>query len=58
MNVIAQFIGDIMSNVFRAAQTGLAQNYALVMVMGLVIAVGLFFAKDIWVAFSTVHIFR
>jgi NADH-quinone oxidoreductase subunit L len=48
VNVIAKFIADIMSNVFRAAQTGFAQNYALVMVLGLVIAVALFFARDIW----------
>jgi NADH-quinone oxidoreductase subunit L len=47
VNGIANFIGKLMSRVFRAAQTGLAANYALVMVLGLVIAVALFFGKDI-----------
>jgi hypothetical protein len=36
-----------MSPLLRAAQTGLTQNYALVMVLGLVVAVALFFAGDI-----------
>jgi hypothetical protein len=36
-----------MSPLFRAAQTGFAQNYALVMVVGLVAAVALFFGADI-----------
>ena len=31
-----------MSNIFRAAQTGFAANYALVMVLGLAIAVAVF----------------
>jgi NADH:ubiquinone oxidoreductase subunit 5 (subunit L)/multisubunit Na+/H+ antiporter MnhA subunit len=47
VNGVANFIGRLMSNVFRAAQTGLAANYALVMVLGLVVAVALFFGKDI-----------
>jgi NADH-quinone oxidoreductase subunit L len=47
VNGIANFIGRLMSRVFRAAQTGLAANYALVMVLGLVLAVALFFGKDI-----------
>ena len=37
----------LMSPLFRAAQTGFTQNYALVMVLGLVVAVALFFAGDI-----------
>jgi NADH:ubiquinone oxidoreductase subunit 5 (subunit L)/multisubunit Na+/H+ antiporter MnhA subunit len=47
VNTIAAFIVRLMSPLFRAAQTGFTQNYALVMVLGLVAAVGLFFAKDI-----------
>jgi hypothetical protein len=37
----------LMSPLFRAAQTGFTQNYALVMVLGLVAAVALFFGADI-----------
>ncbi|MBV9210469.1 MAG: hypothetical protein JOZ52_07560, partial [Acidobacteria bacterium] len=48
VNMIAGFIKTLMSPLIRAAQTGLTANYALVMVLGLVIAVALFFAKDIW----------
>jgi NADH-quinone oxidoreductase subunit L len=51
VNTIAGFISRLMSPLIRAAQTGLTANYALVMVLGLVIAVALFFAKDIWTAF-------
>ncbi|HSK30934.1 MAG TPA: NADH-quinone oxidoreductase subunit L, partial [Candidatus Limnocylindria bacterium] len=47
VNTIAAFILRLMSPLFRAAQTGFAQNYALVMVLGLMLAVGIFFAKDI-----------
>jgi NADH-quinone oxidoreductase subunit L len=47
VNTIAVFISRLMSPLFRAAQTGFAQNYALVMVLGLMIAVGVFFAKDL-----------
>ncbi len=47
VNAIAAFIIRLMSPLFRAAQTGLTQNYALVMVLGLLVAVGLFFAQDI-----------
>jgi len=47
VNMIAAFIKRLMSPVLRAAQTGFTQNYALVMVLGLMIAVALFFAKDI-----------
>jgi hypothetical protein len=39
-----------MSRIFRSAQTGFAQNYALVMVLGLVLAVALFFGGDLWAA--------
>ena len=47
VNTIAAFISRLMSPLFRAAQTGFAQNYALVMVVGLMLAVGVFFAKDV-----------
>jgi NADH-quinone oxidoreductase subunit L len=48
VNTIAAFIMRLMSPLFRAAQTGFTQNYALVMVLGLMIAVVLFFARDIF----------
>jgi NADH-quinone oxidoreductase subunit L len=48
VNGIAGFIGRIMSGLLRSAQTGFAQNYALVMVLGLVAAVVLFFGPDLW----------
>jgi NADH-quinone oxidoreductase subunit L len=51
VNTIAGFIRSLMSPLIRAAQTGLTANYALMMVLGLVIAVMLFFGKDIWTAF-------
>ncbi|HEX8491581.1 MAG TPA: NADH-quinone oxidoreductase subunit L [Pyrinomonadaceae bacterium] len=47
VNGIAGFVGRIMNGVFRSAQTGFAQNYALVMVLGLVVAVALFFGPDL-----------
>jgi len=47
VNTIAAFIKRLMSPLFRAAQTGFTQNYALVMVLGLMVAVALFFARDI-----------
>jgi NADH-quinone oxidoreductase subunit L len=48
VNGIAYFIRGIMSNLLRAAQTGLTANYALVMVLGLVVAVIFFFSGDIF----------
>ena len=47
VNGIANFIGKLMSRLLRAAQTGLTANYALVMVLGLVVAVALFFGQDL-----------
>src|SRR6185503_7580443 len=47
VNTIAAFIMRLMSPLFRAAQTGFTQNYALVMVLGLMVAVALFFVRDI-----------
>ena len=51
VNTIAAFIKRLMSPLFRAAQTGFTQNYALVMVLGLMAAVVIFFARDIISAF-------
>jgi NADH-quinone oxidoreductase subunit L len=48
VNGIAGFIAKIMSPLLRAAQTGLTANYALVMVLGLVVAVIFFFSGDIF----------
>jgi len=47
VNTIAAFIVRLMSPLLRAAQTGFTQNYALVMVIGLMLAVAAFFAGDI-----------
>jgi NADH-quinone oxidoreductase subunit L len=52
VNTIAAFIMRLMSPLFRAAQTGFAQNYALVMVLGLMVAVAVFFARDILAVFG------
>jgi NADH-quinone oxidoreductase subunit L len=46
VNGIAGFIGKVMSRLIRSAQTGLTANYALVMVLGLVVAIALFFGQD------------
>ena len=54
VNAVAAFIMRLMSPLFRAAQTGLTQNYALVMVLGLVAAVAMFFGADILNAFRGV----
>ena len=48
VNTVAAFIMRLMSPLFRAAQTGFTQNYALVMVLGLMVAVVIFFARDIF----------
>jgi NADH-quinone oxidoreductase subunit L len=48
VNGIANFIGKLMSRLIRATQTGLTANYALVMVLGLVVAVVLFFGQELW----------
>jgi NADH:ubiquinone oxidoreductase subunit 5 (subunit L)/multisubunit Na+/H+ antiporter MnhA subunit len=47
VNGVANFIGKLMSRLLRAGQTGLTANYALVMVLGLVVAVALFFGQDL-----------
>jgi len=50
VNSIAAFIVRLMSPLLRAAQTGFTQNYALMMVVGLMLAVAAFFARDIVMA--------
>jgi NADH-quinone oxidoreductase subunit L len=50
VNAISGFVVTLMSPIVRAAQTGFTSNYALVMVIGLLVAVALFFGKDIAVA--------
>jgi NADH-quinone oxidoreductase subunit L len=52
VNTVAAFIMRLMSPLFRAAQTGFTQNYALVMVLGLMVAVAVFFGRDILAAFG------
>src|SRR2546421_1997639 len=46
VNTIANFVVRLMSPIVRAAQTGVTANYALVMVIGLLIAVALYFVKS------------
>jgi NADH-quinone oxidoreductase subunit L len=46
VNTIANFVISLMSPIVRAAQTGLTQNYALVMVIGLLVAVAWYFIKS------------
>jgi NADH-quinone oxidoreductase subunit L len=48
VNAIAGFVIRLMSPLIRAAQTGFAQNYALVMVLGLLVAVALMFWKSVF----------
>jgi len=54
VNTVAAFIMRLMSPLFRAAQTGFTQNYALVMVLGLMVAVVIFFARDFAVAAANI----
>jgi NADH-quinone oxidoreductase subunit L len=54
VNGVAGFVGNLMSRLLRAAQTGLTANYALVMVLGLVVAVALFFGHDLLAAVGLV----
>jgi len=46
VNAVAGFIKLLMSPLLRAAQTGITANYALVMILGLMAGVFLFFGKD------------
>ena len=57
VNGIAAFVVRLMSPLFRAAQTGFTQNYALVMVLGLVAAVAMFFGADILRAVKSIFAF-
>jgi len=45
VNGIANFVVSLMSPIVRAAQTGLTANYALVMVIGLLVVVAIYFVK-------------
>ena len=45
VNAIAAFIIRLMSPIVRAAQTGFTQNYALVMVIGLLVAVAVYLIR-------------
>jgi NADH-quinone oxidoreductase subunit L len=45
VNTIAAFIVRLMSPLLRAAQTGFTQNYAFVMILGLMIAVAAFYGR-------------
>ncbi|MET0622727.1 MAG: NADH-quinone oxidoreductase subunit L [Pyrinomonadaceae bacterium] len=54
VNGVAGFIKLLMSPLLRAGQTGLTANYALVMILGLVAAVGLFFGPEIWANLKSV----
>jgi NADH-quinone oxidoreductase subunit L len=45
VNAIANFVIRLMSPIVRAAQTGFTQNYALVMVIGLLVAVAFYLIK-------------
>jgi len=45
VNAIAGFVVRLMSPIVRAVQTGFIQNYALVMVIGLLVAVVLYLVK-------------
>jgi NADH-quinone oxidoreductase subunit L len=47
VNTIAAFVARLMSPLLRAAQTGFTQNYALVMVLGLMLSVIFFLSSDI-----------
>jgi NADH-quinone oxidoreductase subunit L len=52
VNGLAGFIRLLMSPLLRAAQTGVTANYALVMILGLVAAFGIYFGKDILAAIT------
>ena len=45
VNAIGNFVVRLMSPIVRSAQTGFTQNYALVMVIGLLIAVAFYLIK-------------
>jgi len=46
VNAIANFVIRLASPIVRSAQTGLTQNYALMMVIGLLLAVALYFIRS------------
>jgi NADH-quinone oxidoreductase subunit L len=46
VNAVADFVVRLMSPIVRAAQTGLTANYALVMVIGLLVAAAIYFFRS------------
>ena len=46
VNAIANFVVRLAAPIVRSAQTGLTQNYALMMVIGLLLAVALYFIRS------------
>src|SRR6266850_606944 len=54
VNAVAAVIIRLLSPLLRAAQTGFTQNYALAMVLGLLVAVAIFFAGDIAAAVRSI----
>jgi NADH-quinone oxidoreductase subunit L len=52
VNGVAGFVKRLMSPLIRATQTGFTQNYALVMVLGLIAAVAMFFWPDLRAMFG------
>jgi len=58
VNAIAGLTKRLLSPLTRALQTGLVQNYALVMVLGIVLALALFFIGDILAAVRAVFAFK
>ncbi|MFN2452960.1 MAG: NADH-quinone oxidoreductase subunit L [Pyrinomonadaceae bacterium] len=54
VNAVAGITNRLLSPLVRASQTGLTQNYALVMVLGLVAALALFFGVDILTAMRSI----
>lgn len=58
VNAIAGLTKRLLSPLTRSLQTGLTQNYALVMVLGLVLALALFFIGDIVTAVRAIFAFK
>ncbi len=58
VNGVAGLTKRLLSPLTRSLQTGLVQNYALVMVLGIVLALALFFIGDILTAVRAVFAFK
>jgi len=57
VNGVAGFVKRLMNPILRRAQTGFTQNYALVMILGLVLAVAFFFSRDLITAVKSMLAF-